>query len=356
LASGKTKSPVASELSLQDAAGAKQHDGFQNGDKVRVVKAGGSTYGKEGGVSNPDWMGRVKIVVDGETKSYLPTELLLLESISATDNSTVDTSAVSAFIEHAKLQLRVEWKGQGSQKAALAQGKNAEKRAPFNHLKQASNAIKRESTAVRFIHQATMESAAGANNPGSGFAAGSFVRILKVGSQTRKQGRVLDGEFGGRVKVRMNDTGVVKSYVPSELETLNDADVDNPVGIMTPTDEATLEADSRPTQTLDNRHAVAAFAPFPTSTHRRELKSAAGSSQEVASPVDTKAVEQIVKRVVEQVVVRETTEVGIRLQTRLEEVQSAQLALSRQMEAVLNAVGAGKKGAALPPLEQSKSL
>jgi hypothetical protein len=295
-------------------------------------------------------MGRVKIVLDGETKSYLPTELLLLESVSAADNSTADTSAVSAFIEHAKLQLRREWKGQGGPKTAPAQGKNAEKKAPFKHLKDTSVMVKRESTAVRLIHQATTESAAGTNNPGSEFAAGSFVRILKVGSQTRKQGKVLDGEFGGRVKVRMNDTGVVKSYLPSELETLNDADVDDPVGILTLMDEAILEADIRPTQTLDNRHAVAAFAPFPT--HRRKTKSAAGSSQEVASPVDTKALEKIVKRVVEQVVVQQTTEVEMRLQTQLEKVQSAQLALSRQMEAVLDAVGAGKKGAALPPLGQ----
>jgi hypothetical protein len=143
------QAPASSPLGrLDPIVKAKQDDGFKNGDKVRVAKAGGSTYAKEGVVTNPDWMGRVKIVLDGgETKSYLPTELLLLESVSAADNSTADTSAVSAFIEHAKLQMRVEWKGEGDKKNSPVQGP----RSMVTH---------RSTTAGRLINQATMESAA----------------------------------------------------------------------------------------------------------------------------------------------------------------------------------------------------
>jgi hypothetical protein len=127
--------------------------------------------------------------------------------------------------------------------------------------------------------------------------------------------------------------------------------------------QAVMEAGGRQTQTLDNKDAVTAYAPL--STHSRKARFSASCTQEVASPVDTTAVEKIVDRAVERVVVRQTTmEVEMKLQgRRLGEIQSAQLALSRQLEAVLDAIGTNKepragrvqdsvqdRGATTPPL------
>jgi hypothetical protein len=54
-------------------------EGLTEGDLVRVVKVGSSMAGAEGVVSTAHWQGRVKVVIEGKTRSYLRDELELVE-------------------------------------------------------------------------------------------------------------------------------------------------------------------------------------------------------------------------------------------------------------------------------------
>jgi serine/threonine protein kinase len=58
--------------------------GFNPGDKVKVSKQGGSTFGLTAIVTVADWVGRVKVTMEKgkEEKSYLPGELVLLSRSS----------------------------------------------------------------------------------------------------------------------------------------------------------------------------------------------------------------------------------------------------------------------------------
>ena len=58
------------------AKAAEEAKSWEAGDRVRVTKAG-SQKGEEGTIEDPDWTGRVKVIMDsdGEVKSYLPHEL-----------------------------------------------------------------------------------------------------------------------------------------------------------------------------------------------------------------------------------------------------------------------------------------
>ena len=47
---------------------------FEEGDSVEVIKPG-SNYGKLATVVDPDWQGRVQVMMGDAVKSYLPTEL-----------------------------------------------------------------------------------------------------------------------------------------------------------------------------------------------------------------------------------------------------------------------------------------
>jgi hypothetical protein len=51
--------------------------GFMKGDRVLIIKEG-AKKGLEATVTNPSWTGRVKVDLDGMTKSYQPTEIKLV--------------------------------------------------------------------------------------------------------------------------------------------------------------------------------------------------------------------------------------------------------------------------------------
>jgi hypothetical protein len=70
--------------------------GFEAGDTVKVNKVGNHN-GETAEVVDGKWSGRVKVLMDGETKSYFPYELILLKRSSKQGAAVAERDSLSAL-------------------------------------------------------------------------------------------------------------------------------------------------------------------------------------------------------------------------------------------------------------------
>jgi hypothetical protein len=163
---------------------------WQIGDRVEVIKKA-SLLGHTGVVVDGDWQGRVQVKMDPVVRPGCRTAARKRQSLLGDGIATPPEEAtIRSFLSNELIAFN-----------------NWDERQ-FEHKHKSTRGDSRRLT--KFRYQAKMRK----------WQASDVVRVVKEGSQLGQRAQVLDGDWkdSGRVRVRMDHDGRVRSYFANEVE------------------------------------------------------------------------------------------------------------------------------------------